>query len=705
MLTALNDQLGATQGRIRPTNHVVSATDEPGPAVLTTLGTEPFELEDGEELLVSVDGGATQTWTVDDIDFADVSAATAAEVAAVLGAALSGASAAAVGGAVVLTTASTGTAASLQIVGGTANNALRFPTSAQGTQGEWSFVFGSDVEDRVVRLAGGDRVDLTQSLDFTGLKSVRITGAARPGTSPPSGYAWVLTVEVDGIGSVSRDLTDLGDDGFETFLLDDFGGSVDGLTTETLRIALELTGPATPVDVELPGVWLDFVAVEAEGTTFVIDRVPAPSQTDVPEDLPTLALTIAPSDGTSVLAADVQVYVDGVLAHDGASGFVAPFDGGASTFDGAAGIQGSDSRVTIDLSGFTPTSEQSVPIRVVADTSGGGEAIDVTYSIEFADVSEPQLTSAQARDDRTIRLSFNESMLMDSSAAGALNPASYAVTIESSPAYVPEVEAVQQVTTQVVDITLDDALTYGATYRVTAGAAIEDDDGNPIDSAVSSVTFEAWSPTWPDGRRFQVWEWWPPLNRHEDEGRELRRLSLILQDWLDQLLYGVDSWIDILDPDLADERYVDAMLLDLGNPFSFRALTLVQKRELAQLLVPIYKKKGTAQGLIDAVLLFTGVQVEVEVPHHEDFWEMGSSLLGSETFAAPAQGSPVYYSFRIVSPIILTEDQRSKILEIARYMKCAHEHILALVEPGLDPPPPAFWELGVSELGFDTIVQ
>ena len=98
-------------------------------AVLTSSETETYVLTNGMTLIVKVDGGAEQTATFNTGDFSDIGAATAAEVFAVLNTDIAGQTASASGGAVVMTSDTTGRESSLEVVGGTANAVLGFSTA------------------------------------------------------------------------------------------------------------------------------------------------------------------------------------------------------------------------------------------------------------------------------------------------------------------------------------------------------------------------------------------------------------------------------------------------------------------------------------------------------------------------------------------------------------------------------------------------
>jgi hypothetical protein len=96
---------------------------------VTSSNAQTYALVDAQTLLVAVDGAAAATATFNTADFSDITNATAAEVAAVITTDISGATAAAVGGAVVITSSTTGATSSIQVTGGTANAALGFATN------------------------------------------------------------------------------------------------------------------------------------------------------------------------------------------------------------------------------------------------------------------------------------------------------------------------------------------------------------------------------------------------------------------------------------------------------------------------------------------------------------------------------------------------------------------------------------------------
>lgn len=98
---------------------------------------------------------------------------------------------------------------------------------------------------------------------------------------------------------------------------------------------------------------------------------------------------------------------------------------------------------------------------------------------------------------------------------------------------------------------------------------------------------------------------------------------------------------DLFDPDKAPMPFVELMLLSLGNPFRAIILTDTQKRKLVKLLIPIYRQKGTAIGIINAVRFLLGIEIDIIDPHgvDEDGWQVGISEIGLNTYAG---GGRVY---------------------------------------------------------------
>ena len=126
-----------------------TATFTGTPATITAGNAENYALVDGQNLTVIVNGGPVQTATFNTAEFAAIGAATAAEVAAVLAAELTGVAVDVTGGAPRLTSDLAGTDATIEVTGGTANAVLGFsttPVSGGGNVGDISAVTGAEAK-------------------------------------------------------------------------------------------------------------------------------------------------------------------------------------------------------------------------------------------------------------------------------------------------------------------------------------------------------------------------------------------------------------------------------------------------------------------------------------------------------------------------------------------------------------------------------
>lgn len=349
-------------------------------------------------------------------------------------------------------------------------------------------------------------------------------------------------------------------------------------------------------------------------------------------------------------------------------------------------------------------------------------SLNESWTFTAADYTAPRVASILATDKRTLRVTFTEAMTMVSSANAndALNPANYYFERQSRPAVEVVAESVSRVDDLTVEITTDIELTFGAPYLLVI-ADMEDLSGNAPIAPNNDFTFDAFTPPFPDGRRFLLTDFIPNMNQAEDATQELRLMLGIVQEVTNVLLCDVDEWASILDVDTAPNAFLNAMLFQLGNPFQEFVLDEIDKRRLIRLLVAIYKLKGTARGIIDVVRFFLGIEITIDIFNGEG-WELGDpahpdtdtlapehdaligdelSAPGTEAPSSPASLGPDQaglYTFQIIAPVILTDEERARIVSIAEYMKPAHTHLLRV----LDATPPVeidHVELGLSELG------
>lgn len=445
-----------------------------------------------------------------------------------------------------------------------------------------------------------------------------------------------------------------------------------------------------PFELELPAVYLDAILLDPTPMTpIVINRDPEPAETEVPIDSSIVFdLTDLGPDGID--AAATEVFVAGVLAFSG--GVFQP--GFAGPQSSATNLQSDTLRMVI-APDAPFASLQEVGVRVVTQTVGGTFHLDTTWSFTCEDLTAPRIVGVQARELKRVRVSFDESVKQESAhvADDALNVEAYSLTRVSTPAVDVAVVGVEAVTNTSVDLLTDIELTPGATYRLVVAGVVDLFD-NPVLPPHDTADFVAFVPPRPLRRRFELYQLLPMLNRREDQTGDLRRFLLCLQEVADLLLADVDRFTDILDPDIAPESFVDAMLLDLGSPFPFD-LSVVDKRRLLNVLVAVYREKGTAIGIRNATRFFLGIEVDI-LSYAGEALLLGEALLGEDWILGPS-GAFSAYAFDVVSPRALTPEERLRLRIIVDYMKPAHTHF-RVVEPVI-PEVIDHLELGLSELG------
>ena len=484
-------------------------------------------------------------------------------------------------------------------------------------------------------------------------------------------------------------------------------------------------------EVEFPLFAIDSVLTEAPSPLFVANNSPAPDEVEVSKfagisfdilgfeaigganlvtegggfnivtegggyNLVTGAAGIAVAD--PAILASTQVYIttnDGaeVLVYDGsAGGFQTGYDGPGSA---VTSPDAATRRFAID-----PTGEFSsldvMTLRVVSENTSS--TLNATWSFTIQDLTAPRLIAAEMPSKTVVRVTFDE-LVSDS----ALAASAYQFTALNT---FPEVGvpvaavAVERISNFEIAITLDREPTFGQLYRLLA-TGVEDGRGNVITSPDDAIEFSAFTPPFPEARRFN---WYRDLLaekwRREDVTRELEAFGNAIQDSIDLSLCLIDEWGKIRDPDRAPVQFLDAMLEDLGNPFDFD-LTETEKRKLVRVLVDLYKLKGTGKGIIAAVRILLGVEIAINALGSEG-WILGVDELGLATLGPSSQFAR--YSFEITSVEVLTTEQESAIAKIANYMKTAREHLVRITG-GTEPLTPDHVELGLSELGSTWILH
>jgi phage tail-like protein len=312
-----------------------------------------------------------------------------------------------------------------------------------------------------------------------------------------------------------------------------------------------------------------------------------------------------------------------------------------------------------------------------------------------------RVVAAQATAAKRVRISFDGAVrqLGDGAAGDALIPAHYRFEALTAPAVSVMPIAVETAGPAAVDVALDMALSQRATYRVTA-LDIEGTTGAPLAPGGTQARFAGFvPPSRPRDRQFELFQLLPAINRQLDETGDLRKLTAVLQDVLELLLDEIDRFPDILDPDRAPEPFLDPMLADLGNSFAFD-LTAQQQRRLLAVLVQIYKQKGTAAGIRNAIRFFLGVDVTAVSAFHGTTLVLGESELGVDWELGPSNRF-ARYAFDLTVSRVLTEVERTQIRQIVDLMRPAHTHFVDILEP-TSSQFVDHWELGLSRLGETT---
>lgn len=692
-------------GRIEPTTRSIVTNDSPTAAEIRTLVAEPFVLIDGDQLLISIDGAPTVDVLFEDADFADISIASASEIAAVLTAQL-GISSVDEDGYVVLTSNTTGLTSTIEIKGGRAQTALQFATGESvGTQGTYTYLFGHERSGVSWNFSAGDSISISQGGEYNDAQIVRLHGQVTF-RDTPSGYTWSVGGFTGGWQQVMVDEAQYSAGFPRTRDVSDLVLNVSGLVgVQTLILGLELMdsgGGAGEVFTELPAFWLDWVEFdENPDDLFLANRTPGPEEVGIPATVRQVSGTIVNTSGSAIDAASIEILVDGQIAYQSGA-FVAPFNGALSAITAATGPSAADYDFVVDLTGYdlTGRASESPIIVLVNATTPAPAVLGSQWTFYLADTISPQITSVVPTSLTELLVTFSEPVTMTDDLDGALRAPSYLISRRSAPSVPVNVISVAENTSSSVVLTLDMEASMGATYRLVADS-LTDIQGNVVDD--NYIDFIAYRPTPPPGRFFSLWDKLPQQNRRADISRDLRKFILCLQDQADLLLHLVDEWPQVWQIDKAPETFLDVILAELGNPFDF-VLTVAEKRKLVGLLTTIYRQKGTAAGIINAVRFFIGIDVTITPLNvRENFWLVGFNDLGIDTFLAPPKGDPAWYSFWIDSPVILTDAERATVLALADYMKPAHEHILGIREPGGIISAQDYWVLGQGLLGVTTI--
>ncbi len=569
--------------------------------------------------------------------------------------------------------------------------------------GDFLFCLGHDKPGFFAYMRSGDSATIAQTGDFDGINAVTFRPRTRPpAVPPPETYGWVASILIDGLVVSSRDVSGILPEDWSTWTLD-----VSKLSAGGHEIAFRLAffGDAGLVEVEVPAFYVDALTLSSAAGPVLINARPdfgeGDGTGDPPSDITGISFDLIDFGTDGIDFATINVLVDGDPAIVNGA-YQTGYIGEISTVADVTHV------VVYRSIPFDSGALVSVSVQASTVTSAIPLAIDPTeWTFRVADTIPPVISSATGRATKIVRVVWDEEVVAVSptNIADALNPTNYTLTPNVIvggvvPAVTPIVIGVTLVDATTFDLETDIDLSPGVSYRVTA-EGVPDLAGNESDTFAD---FDAFRPPVPAGRDFNLYRMLSARDRERDtlDTQDLLRFVSCLQEIADLLLYDVDRWSDILDVDTMPESFVDAALLDLGNPFPFQ-LSDIDKRRLAKLLVAIYQSKGTADGIIDVVRFFLGLEVEISTYTGDGYWQLGVSSLGVDCVLGPGT-SFARYAFRVVSADFLTADQLYRIDFIANYMKPAHTHLIEITQPF---PPPVYdpVELGRSELGVDWILH
>lgn len=565
------------------------------------------------------------------------------------------------------------------------------PIRTQAPEGTWVWCFGSDEPGWRGYFAPGDGASLQQPGTLGAARLVRAVACVRgASTAAPAGWRWEFYCRLGGRDAWAFTVPLRRQVALHHLVVPTVG--LDAAATLALEFGLRVVGPsgAAPVELEVPAVYLDQVALDDTAAELLLaNHLPEPSGTGAPS-AGAIHLDVVDAMGPAPVLAQTRLFLGEVLLFNGATGTTRP--GFAVS---ATGLPGTLRFTIVPLQPFA--SQQQVTLRVESASEDGLRALDSAYSFETEDYQGPALSTVLSRELQVVRVTFSE----DVNPAQALAVEAYRFTRLTAPAVEVEPVVVVQVSAREYDVELDIPLTPDGGYRLVV-EGVEDVRGNPIVAPYNGFTFTGFRPPSPQGRSFQLLDMLPRMNLLADDSGDLRAFVGVLQEPLELMLFNIDRWVDVLDVDVAPERFLDLMLQGLGNPFRFE-LSVEDKRRLIRVLVRMYRQKGTDSGIINTARFFLGLEVEVRA-YNEDVWLLGEDELGVGTMMGPAEKWQ-HYAFEVVSPVTLTEVQRSRLRAIVEYVKPAWMRYIRVVEPS---PPPAVIdhvELGLSELGTQWLLH
>ncbi len=443
-------------------------------------------------------------------------------------------------------------------------------------------------------------------------------------------------------------------------------------------------------ELELPALLVEAVALTVEtARPLLINRSPGPDETGVPINS-TVELELVDSGYSGIDLSKTQIWVAGALAYNG--NVVPPIQ---LEFHGARATEarsGDWERIVLDP--IVPfVSQATISVRVVSNLVGGGFAFDQTYSFQVEDRTAPKLLAVIAIGQKVVRLAFDEPVAV-------LDLPGFIFHALGTPA-VPIQATATRVRDALVDVTVSTEMTPEIPYQVLV-TGVTDRKGNVILGPFNKATFPGYRPARHPRRRFDLWSMLPKHNRRSDTTGDLARFIACIQEVTDLVLSEVDRFSELWDIERVPSPFLDLILSDFGNPFLFDFDDL-SKRRLAAVLVEMYRQKGTAVGIKNAVRFFLGIEIEAIAGLAATALVLGLSELGVDWELGPSDRF-ARYAFDVKVARVLAQKERKLLRAIVDYLKPAHTHFVNLIEP-LPITVADHWELGVSDMETESVLH
>jgi phage tail-like protein len=534
--------------------------------------------------------------------------------------------------------------------------------------GRVRFVLGDAEPGHVYRLAPGDHVEVSQDVDLADVDVLRARVRLR---SPSSRAVWEAQLWV-GDELRARRASVPGDTRGPLLLSANVKG-VDGVERVAVRLALASAPRAEFV--ELPELVLEEVSGSRAEGLLLANEDPAPGEARASVQS-RIALDLF-AFGAEPLRA-LRIWVQDEAAFDSERG------GSLGTFDVRQTASAGVTRVVLWQAQPFP-SNSLLTVRVAAETASS--SLDHTYDFRTEDRTAPVVVAAVATSPRSVAVEFDEAVRLR-------DDAEFALASTTVPAVSPRVRDAAS-DGVLVTLELDAELTPGARYEVRA-RGVEDARGNAVEPPLDRTTFLGFAPPFAPERHFSLWEMLPKHNRRDDSTGDLARFVSCFQEVANLLLADIDRFTDLFDFARAPPPFVDLILEDLGNPFAFELDTL-EKRRLASVLVDLYRTKGTAVGIQNAIRFFLAIEVDAITPYAGETLALGDAELDASWVLGPSDRF-ARYAFDVEVSRALNAKERRMVRALVNYLKPAHTHFVDLRE-GRPMSSTDDWILGESALG------